>query len=152
MTKKEIKDDLNKAVKEKNSAACGVLRMVLAAISNKEKEKKYKEKKEVELTDEEILSILTSEAKKRKEAILEFKKADREELVQKEKIELDILQKYLPQQLSGEELENMVREAIGEVKAESMKDMGRVMARIMPKIKGRADGSEISRIAKEILS
>jgi len=152
MTKKEIKDDLNKAVKEKNSAACGVLRMVLAAISNKEKEKKYKEKKEVELTDEEILSILTSEAKKRKEAILEFKKADREELVQKEKIELDILQKYLPQQLSGEELENMVREAIREVKAESMKDMGRVMARIMPKIKGRADGSEISRIAKEILS
>jgi len=152
MAKKEIREDLNKAVKEKNSIICSVLRMVLAAISNKEKEKSYKEKREAELTDEEILDVFASEAKKRREAILEFEKAGREKLVQKEKAELEILQKYLPEQLSEEDLKKIVQEAIAKTKAETIKDIGKVMSHVMPQIKGKADGSLVGRITKESLS
>jgi len=150
MLKEAIKNDLNKAIKEQNSLFSGTLRMLLAAISNKEKEKKYKEGLE-ELAEEEVLNIVVSEAKKRKEAIESFKNAQRLELAEKEESELKVLEKYLPEQLSEEELKNLVQEAINEVSCSDIKDMGKVMAVLMPKIKGKADGSQVSQIVKELL-
>lgn len=101
MLKDTIKDDINNALKEGDEVKCSTLRMLLAAVLNKEKEKKYKIYKEgldekEELTDEEIIDVISSEAKKRKEAITEFEKGDRQDLVKKEKAELEILKKYLP--------------------------------------------------------
>ena len=151
MKRKEIQEDLNKAVKSKDSVVLDVLRMVLAAISNKEKEKKYKQGEE-QLTQEEMDSVILTEAKKRKEAIADYEKAGRKELAGKEKAELEVLQKYLPEQISEEELKNIVKEAIKETGADSAKDIGKVMGAVMPKIKGQADGFQASQIAKELLS
>ena len=150
MSKEEIREDLNKAIKEKNSLVSDTLRMLLSEISNKEKEKKYKENKE-NLTEEEILEVIISEAKKRKEAISGFEKGGRTEQAEKEKSELIILGKYLPEQISEEEVKKIIEEAIKETSASNMKDMGKVMASLMPKLKGSADGALVSRIVKELL-
>jgi uncharacterized protein YqeY len=151
MLKGDIQKDLNQAVKGKMEIASSTLRMLLAAISNREKEKKYKTKEE-ELTDEEVLEAIASEAKKRKEAIEAYSSGGRPELAEKEKKELEVLAKYLPEQLSEDEVRKIVAEAIKESGAETMKDMGKVMAQAMGKLKGRADGSLVSRIVKELLS
>ncbi|MEK0366298.1 MAG: GatB/YqeY domain-containing protein, partial [Nitrosopumilus sp.] len=94
--------------------------------------------KESQLTDEEIVEVISFEAKKGKEAILEFKKGERQDLVGKEKKELEILQKYLPEQLSEEEIKKLVKEAIKKVGAQEIKDTGKVMAEMMPQVKGKA--------------
>jgi len=154
MLKEKIKNELNNALKEKNELAVLTWRQLLAMIVNKEKEKKYKLKaeKEVELTDEEVLEVIASEAKKRKEAIVEFTKGKRDDLVEKEKKELALLEKYLPTQLSNEEIRDLVQKTIEKIKPQGMKDMGKVMAELMPQIKGRADGRVVSEIVKELLS
>jgi len=162
--KEKIQRDLKLALKGKREIELSVLRMLMAAIFNKEIEKRtriWKEKpdllvedleKESQLgTDEEIIQVISSEIKKRKEAILEFEKGKREDLVKKEKTEMEFLQKYLPEQLSEEEIKKLVEEAIEKVGAKEMKDMGRVMAVLMPKVKGKADGSVVSKIVKELL-
>jgi len=163
MLKEEIKQNFKKAFKEKKEIEVSVLRMLSAAILNKEKEKRYKlskEKpeltegeleKESQLTDEEVIEVISSEVKKRKEAIIAFEKGERTDLVEKEKKELDILKKYLPEQLSEEEIKKLAREAIKKVGAKEIKDMGRAMAQLMPKLKGRAQGSEVSNIVKGLL-
>jgi len=154
MLKDKIKSDLNEALKKGDEIKRSTLRMLLAAVLNIEKEKKYKEKieQEVELTDEEIIDVISSEAKKRKESIIEYEKGERQSLAEKEKAELEILQEYLPEQLSEEEVEKLVKETVEEVGAQDIKDIGKVMAELMPKLKGRADGSAVSRIVKELLS
>ncbi len=170
--KTEIQNNLKEGVKKKEKVVSLVLRSLLAFILNKEKEKRYKftrqnfpeenldglskEKleeleKESQLTDEEIIDVIFSELKKRKEAILEFEKGKRGDLVEKEKKELEILEKYLPEQLPEEEIKNLVKETVEEIGAKEIKDMGKVMAKLMPKIKGRADGSLASKIVKELL-
>lgn len=161
MLKQNIQSDISQSLKEANETASSTLRMLLASITAKEKEKRYKLSKEglsenelIEksvLTDEEIIEVVSYEIKKRKEAILAFEKGNRQELADKEKKEIEILMKYMPEQISEEELKRMIKEAIDKVGAKEMKDMGKVMAELMPKVKGKADGSEISRIAKEIL-
>ena len=151
MLKEGIKEDLKKAVKEKNEITSSTLRLFLAALFNKEKEKKYKTGEE-ELTEEEILEVAAIEAKKRREAIREYEKGERQELADKEALELQVLAKYLPEQLSEQELKDIVQEAIKETGAQNMKDMGKVMSHAMPKVKGRADGSQVSQILKELLS
>ncbi|PIR72153.1 MAG: aspartyl-tRNA amidotransferase [Candidatus Nealsonbacteria bacterium CG10_big_fil_rev_8_21_14_0_10_36_24] len=150
MLKQTIQKDLFQAVKEGDEITRSTLRLLLAGILNKEKEKKYKTSKE-ELTDEEIIEVIFSEAKKRKEAIIEYKRGGREDLSDKEKAELEVLQKYLPEQLSEEELKKITKEAIEKVRAKEVKDIGRVMAEIMPEVKGKADGSAVSKIVKELL-
>jgi len=182
MLKQTIQADLKKAVKENNDIVRSTLRMLLAAILSKEKEKRYKifkdynpptasshsslrseqapepeltEKELAEkscLTDEEIIEVISSEIKKRKEAILGFEKGERKELAEKEKSEMEVLEKYLPEQLSEEEIKRLVKETIEEVGAEDIKDMGKVMAVLIPKVKGKADGSMVSRIVKGLLS
>jgi len=154
MLKQRLQKDLNEALKKGDEISRSTLRMLLAAILNREKEKKYKEKLEgePELTDQEIIEVIASEAKKRKEAIYEFNRGKREDLVKKEKAEMEVLQRYLPEQLPEEEIRKLVKEAIEEVGVKEIKDMGKVMAVLMPKIKGRADGSEVNKIVKELLT
>ncbi len=162
--RQKIQEDLKEALKEKRELELSVLRMLSSAMVNKEKEKRYKisrEKpelveaelsKESQLTEEETLAAVAAEAKKRKEAIVEFAKGQREDLAEKEKAELEILKKYLPEQISEETLRNLVKEAIAKTGAKEMKDMGKIMAELMPKIKGKADGSLVSKIVKELLA
>jgi uncharacterized protein YqeY len=162
--KEKIQEDLKEALKEKKEAEVLTLRMLNAAIVNKEKEKRYKTskekaelkeeelEKESQLNDEEVFEAIYSEAKKRKEAIFEFGKGGREDLVKKEKKELEILEKYLPEQLSEEEIKKLVSEVIAKVGAKEMKDMGKVMVELLPKTKGKAEGGLVSRIIKEQLA
>lgn len=151
--KEKIKLNLNSALKEKRTLEVLVLRQLLAAILNKEKEKRFKtkEEKDIQLTDEEVIEVISSEAKKRRESIVEFGKGKRQDLVEKEKKELEILEKYLPEQLPEEEIRKLIKEAIEKTDAKEIKDMGKVMAELMPKIKGKADGTLVSKIVKESL-
>jgi len=107
--------------------------------------------KESRLTDEETLEAVSYEAKKRKESIAEFEKGGRNDLVEKEKKELAILKTYLPEQLAEEEIKKLVKEAVEKTGAKEPKDMGKVMAELMPKTKGRADGNLVSKVVKESL-
>ena len=162
--KKRIQEDLVKSLKEKDDLKASVFRLLLASLLNKEKEKRYKayqtktditEKELVEksqLTDEEIVEVVSSEIKKRKEAALGFEKGKWQDLADKEKKELEILKEYLPEQMSEEEIRNLVKEIIEKVGAKTQKDMGKVMSQLMPRIKGKADGGLVSNIVKELLS
>lgn len=172
MLKHQIQSDATNALKQSNQEIASILRLVLAAVTSKEKEKRYKvskEKpqrkeeelvKESQLTDDEIISVLFSEIKKRKDAVELYQKGNRQELADKEKKEIEIIQKYLPEQLSEGELRSMIEESISKVGAKEikypLKNSGQVMGKIMqdlaPKIKGKADNSEISKIVKELLT
>ncbi len=158
-----IQEDLKDALKEKRELELSVLRMLSSAITNKEKEKRYKISKskadlsaqdldkESRLKDEEVIETISGEIKKRKEAALLFEKGGRQELAEKEKKEAEILAKYLPEQMTEEELRKLAKEAIDKTGAKEIKDMGRVMAELMPKIKGKADAGLVSKIVKELL-
>lgn len=150
MLKDRIKEDIKKALKEKKEVICLTLRGVSAAILNKEKEKKYKDSVE-DLTDEEIIDIISFEAKKRREAIVEYEKGNRKELADKERKELEVLQEYLPEQLSEEEIKVLITEAIKETGASDMKDMGKVMGVLATQVKGKADGGLVAKIVKGLL-
>lgn len=105
-----------------------------------------------ELTDSDITEVLASAAKKRRESIEAYEKGGREDLVRKERQELEIIQAYLPQQLSEEELRSIISEAISEAGAESPADIGKVMKAVMPRVKGKADGKQVNRLAAELLA
>ena len=162
--KEKIQKDLIGAMKGKREVEISVLRLLLNSIFNREKEKRYKiakenpEKKkdelekESQLTDGEINQVIFSEIKKRKESIFEFERGKRMDLVKKEKEEMEILKKYLPEQFSAEEIKKMAKEVIEKIGAKSPKDMGKVMGSLMPKLKGKAEGSSVSKIVKELLS
>lgn len=154
MLKEKIIQNLNSALKSKKEVDVSVLRQLLASILNKEKEKRYKnkEEKDVQLTDEEVMEVISYEAKKRKESILEFEKGKREDLMEKEKKELKVLEQYLPEQLSEEEIRKIVKQSVEKVGAKEQKDTGKVMAELMPKVKGKADGALVAGIVKEMLS
>src|SRR6056297_57688 len=143
--KKQIKEDLNKALKAKEKGKVSVLRMVNAEIKNEEIDKKE------DLTDEDIIKIIFKELKKRKEGLEEFKKAGRDLIVKKEEKQIQILEDYLPEQMSKEEIEELVEKVIEETRAEGMSDMGKSMKEIMPKVKGKADGKIVNSIVKEKL-
>lgn len=154
MLKQQIQNDTKQAMKAGDSFSVGVLRMLSSAIALKEKDLKYKQKleKEPELSDEQVVEVLSSEIKKRKDAIALYEKGNRPELAQKEQKEIEVLKKYLPEQLSEEEIKKLVEESIAKVGAKEIKDMGKVMADLNPKIKGKAEGGEVSKIVKELLS
>ena len=148
-------------MREKNELLLLVLRGINASIHNKEIEKRTKlsktekEIKKLEeqskLTEEEVLEAISSEAKKRKEAILEFGKGGRQDLVDKETKELEIIKKYLPEQLSEEEVKEIVKTTIAEIGAAGPKDIGKAMSAVMPKVKGRTEGNIVSKIVGELL-
>jgi len=138
--------DLKKSIKEQDKGRLSVLRGLKSAIKNKQVELRE------ELTDDQIRGVLSSEIKKRKEAIEKFGQGLRQDLVEKEEEELRILSSYLPPQLSTEEIKGVVTQAIEEISASGPKDLGRVMKSVMPKLAGRADGREVNKIARELLS
>ncbi len=159
----EIKKDLLISQKEKKETAVSALRLLLSAIVNKEKEKRLKIAEEnfnlseeelikrSVLTDEEAMAVVSSEVKKRRDSIVAFEKGKRQDLVEKETEELNILKKYLPEEMSEEEIRKLIKEAIVKIKAQGMKDIGLVMKEIIPQTKGKADGNAVARIVKEEL-
>ncbi|MGM0505605.1 MAG: GatB/YqeY domain-containing protein [Bacteroidota bacterium] len=151
MTLKErILEDMKVAMKSKQKDRLRVLRSLKAKLMERE----IDERKggEATLTDEQALDVLVKAAKQRRESIEQFGDAGRDELVQQEEEELEIIESYLPETLSEEEVRNIVKKAISDTGASGMSDMGRVMGQLVPKLKGQADGSVISRLVKEELN
>jgi uncharacterized protein len=142
----QISQDLNLALKARDEVSVSTLRFLLSGIHN------AKIAKGSELSDPEVLTEIAREAKRHKESIEAFEKAGREELASKEKAELGILQKYLPEQLTEEEISKVVLKVIAEVGATGAGDIGKVMGIVMARVKGKADGGVVSEIVKGKLS
>lgn len=139
--------DLTKAMKGRDKERLSVLRGLKAEIKNKQVELRLED-----LTDEQIFGVIKSEVKKRKEAIEKFVEGSRQDLAAKEEAELKMLFGYLPPQLSEEEIKEILAQVIQEVSASGPKDLGKVMKSAMAKFEGRADGREVNRLARELLS
>lgn len=150
MLKEQINSDIKEFLKAGKSFEAGVLRLMSAALGNKEIEKRGKGEDSV-LTDEEIVEVLMKEAKKRKEAAEVYKTGNREDLAEKELKELEVIKKYLPEQASAEEIEKAVDKAIAATGAADVKAFGKVMAEVMKELKGKADAGTISEIIKKKL-
>lgn len=143
----QLNSDMKLFMKNREKDKLIVIRMVKASLQNEA----IKLKKD-SLTGDEELTVLSREIKQRKDSLHEFSKANRLDLVDKVQKEIDILDVYLPEQLSEEELQTIVKETITETGASSKADMGKVMSAIMPKVKGKADGAVINRLVSEQLS
>ncbi len=141
----KLSDDFKTALKSGDKNKVSILRIIKAAVKNREIEKGSA------LTDEEICAIFKSFVKRANESIEQFSKAGRTELAEKEKQEVAIMQSYLPQQLDADEIRNLIKKAIKEVEAAGLKDMGKVMKAVMLKTKGQADGKLVNNLVKEIL-
>ncbi len=142
---KQIQADMKQALKAGEKQQLTTIRMLIAALQNESIEKR------TELTDEDIFSVIQREIKQRKNSIVEFKKGNRDDLIQESELEIAILAAYLPQQLSDEELEALTKQIITEVNASSLKELGQVMSKLMPLIKGKAVGTRVQAIAKRLL-
>lgn len=142
----QLNQDMKTAMKAKDRESLTTIRMIKSSIQNEEIAKGR------DLDADEELTILAREKKQRLESLEEFKKADRADLVEKLKAEIKVVDNYLPEQLSDDEVRELVQETIDEVGAESMKDMGSVMSAVMPKVQGRADGGQINGLVRELLS
>jgi uncharacterized protein len=141
----KLDDDLKSSLKASDKLRLSVVRMAKAAIKNRQIDKGS------ELSDDDIIAVLLTLAKQRRESIEMFAKGGREDLAEQERQELGILQAYLPQQLTPEELDSIILEAIRESAAQGTQDMGKVMRLIMPKVKGVADGKIVNQRVKELL-
>jgi uncharacterized protein YqeY len=143
--KEQIDADYKAAMKARDDLKVSVLRLLRSAIHNAEIDKQRT------LTDDEILGVIQSEVRKRRESIEAFQQGGRQDLVEREQAELAILESYLPKALTREELEALVRETVRKVGALSVRDMGKVMSALMPKVRGRADEREVSNLVRQIL-
>ncbi len=142
---KKFDDDLKEALKASQAERVSVLRLIKSAVKNKQIDKGG------ELSEEEIISVVSSMIKRGRESIEQFTKANRMDLARKEEKEVALLQAYLPQQLSHEETDRIISEAIKEAAAGGPHDMGKVMRIVMPKLKGLADGKYVNERVKELL-
>jgi uncharacterized protein YqeY len=142
----QLDKEFKEALKSRNELKVSVIRMIKASLKNKSIEKM------VPLAEDDEVAVLSSLAKQRRESIEQFTLAGRTDLVEKEKKELEIIQSYLPKQLTAEEIDNIILSAIKESNASSQSDMGKVMKIVAPKIKGVADGKVVSERVKELLS
>ncbi|MFC1990621.1 GatB/YqeY domain-containing protein [Chloroflexota bacterium] len=143
--KQKLTDDLKQAMKSGNTGKRSVIRLVMAAISNTEIARR------AALSDADILGVIAKEVRQRQESIEAFKQGNRQDLVDKEEAEMAILQEYLPQQLTREEVVKAARRIIEEVGAQGPGDKGKVMPRLIAQLKGRADGREINAVVTELL-
>ncbi len=143
--KERLMDDLKVSMKNGDKVRKNVITMVRAAIKQKEVDER------IELNDEAIIDVISKQVKQKKDAIEDFNKGQRQDLVELTEKEISILLDYLPQQLTESELQEIVKEAIEEVGANSIKDLGKIMSNVMPKIKGRADGSMVNNIVRQYL-
>ena len=152
--KNKIESDLKDAMKSRDALRTSALRMVVAAIQNKEIEDRgmKKLKLDEDLDDAGVLKVISTLAKQRQESIEMFKKGGRDDLEKKETAELALLEKYLPSQMSESEIEKIVEEAVKTSGAAGPKDMGNVMRLVMPKIAGRADGKIVNEIVRKKLA
>ena len=144
--REKILNDLVAAMKNKDKETLSVLRMVKGAIQLEEINKKQ------ELNDEEVIAVLSKQIKTRKESMLEFEKAGRNDLLEQTSKEVEILSKYMPEQLSEEDVLKVIEEAFNELKPQKPSDMGKLMGFLTPKLKGKADMSFVSKTIKEKLS
>jgi len=141
----KLVEEQKEAQKAKDKFRLSVIRMLRAELQNSAIAKN------APLDEEEELAVLTREVKKRQESLEDYRKANRQELLDDLEREIEILKKYLPEQLSEEELENMVQEAIVATGAETKRDIGKVMGMLMPRVKGKADGNVVRRMVEEKL-
>ena len=141
-----LNEDMKTAMRNQDKFRLSVIRMLRAAVKNAEIDNKH------ELDDQQVEAILAKELKQRQDSLLEFEKAGRQDLVDNVKAEIEIISGYLPEPLSEEEIAELVEQAIRETGAASKADMGKVMAVLMPKVKGRADGKLVNRIVQQRLS
>ena len=148
--KDQILADLKTAMKQKQKDRLRVLRSLKAKLL--EKEISEREGGEAEISDEQTTEVLMKAAKQRKESIEQFENGDRPDLVEKEQYELEIIESYLPEMLSEEEIRAVARQKIDESGAKDLSDMGRVMGLMMQELKGKADGSKVSKVVKEELN
>ena len=144
-TKKQLESDLKDAMRSGDDLRKRTLRMALSAIKNSEIERRN------HLGESDILGIIQKEIKSRRESIQDAERANRPDLVMSNQEEISVLEAYLPKQLNDEELATLIREAIAETGASSLNQMGQVMKVLMPRIKGRADGGEVSRMVRKML-
>lgn len=144
--REKIPQDLKNALREKKTLDLSVLRLLQAALKNKEIEINKKD-----LSDEDVVSVVSSEVKKRRDAVREFENVNRPDAAQNERDEIEILMRYMPEQLSEDEIRGIVRDAKSESGAQSMNDIGRVMKIVMPRVKGKADGAVVNNIVREEL-
>jgi len=143
--KTQLNDELKDAMRSGDTTRRTTIRYLLSIIQNEEIAKRS------ELDDEAVLAVLSRQAQQRRDSIEAFEKADRQDLVDKEKAELDFILPYLPQQLSADEIKDLVEQAITDVGASGPGDMGKVMGQVMPGVKGRAEGKQVSSIVADLL-
>lgn len=144
--KEELLKELKEAMKNKDEIRKNTITLLRSAILQVEKDNQK------ELNEDEMISIVSKEVKKRKDSIEDYEKAGRDDIIENLKVEIGILEKYLPEQLSNEEIEKLVEISISEVGATSVKDMGKVMQNLRPKTNGKADGKVVSQIVKDKLA
>jgi uncharacterized protein YqeY len=144
--KTRINDDVKTAMRSKDKERLGTLRLITAAIKQKEVDER------IELNDDQVLSVLEKMIKQRKDSIEQYEKADRQELADKEKAELEIINEYMPAQLSDDEIAGLIDDALAQTGASEMKDMGKVMGILKPRLAGRADMGKVSGLVKARLS
>lgn len=143
--KQKLQEDLKTSMKNKDTLRKSVITLIRSSIKQVEVDKR------IELNDDDVIDIISKQLKQRNDSLEQFLDAGREDLVEETRSEIEVLKEYLPQQLSEEELNEIVKQTISEVGATSMKDMGKIMSVIKPKIKGRADGKLINKLVKENL-
>lgn len=147
MLKEKVIQDMQNSLKKGDKIRLSTMRLLLSEIKNLEKEKRISD-----LSDDDVLSVVRREIKRRDQALEEFRKAERKDLVDKEEKERQILEEYLPAQLSQEELEAMVRRVIQETGATTSREIGKVMSRMMQEVKGKADGKRVRQTVESLLS
>ncbi|HIP52471.1 MAG TPA: GatB/YqeY domain-containing protein [Chromatiales bacterium] len=146
MLKERIQDDMKTAMRGGDKRRLGVIRLVMAAIKQREVDER------IELDDTQVLAVLDKMVKQRRESIAQYEKAGRDDLTEQEQYEISVLQDYLPEALSEEEIAAMVDEAIAQIGASSIRDMGKVMGQLKPKMQGRADMGTVSALVKQKLA
>ena len=143
--KDKLQDDLKEAMRQKDTIRKNVVQLIKAGVLQVEKDNK------VTLDDEGVLSVIAKQLKQRRDSLPDYEKSGRDDLIAQLKREMELLMEYLPAQLTKEELTEIVKKAISDTGASTIKDMGKIMAAVMPQTAGRADGKQINLIARELL-
>lgn len=146
MLRIQLQDEMKAAMKSGDKPRLGIIRLILAAIKQREVDER------IELDDAQVLAVLDKMVKQRRDSVEQFEKAGRTELADQEKFEISVIQEYLPAQLGEDEISALIAEAIAVTGAQSMKDMGKVMGILKPKLQGRADMGAVSGLIKQNLS
>ena len=149
--KQRLETDMKQAMKGRDRPRVTCIRMLKSKLLERQVALRTKHGIDYEITDEEAQAVIATYAKQRRDSIDSYRKGGRDDLVADEQAELEIVSAYLPQQLSEDELRQLVRQAISESGAESVKDIGKVMKTVMPKTQGNADGKQVKKIASELL-